>query len=114
MKIKHLNEIDVEALFEKEKDLFAVVLTSYESIPCQHFEPELRAIAELMDGRLRFYRVNATENPAAAEYLGVEAVPTVVIIRDREEIAKYEGPYSKEALKERLETLLKKIEAPEP
>lgn len=111
MKIRHLNDTDVEALFEKEKDLFAVVLTSYESIPCQHFEPELRAIAEIMDGRLRFYRVNATENPAAAEYLGVDAVPTVIIFRDREEIAKYEGPYSKEALQERLGALLKRTGA---
>ena len=83
-----------------------VAFIDFFSIPCDHFRPELEALAELMDRKVRFYTVDVSENPSLTEYMAVEAVPTLIIFRDGEEAARYEGPYSREALNERITSLM--------
>ena len=41
-----------------------------------------------------------------SEEFGIKAIPTTVVFRDGEKIAAYEGPYSREALIERITLLL--------
>jgi len=60
----------------------------------------------MLDGKIEFYRIDVTENPTVTDELGVQAVPTLLVFRDGEEIARYEGPYSREALNERLTNLM--------
>ena len=45
-------------------------------------------------------------DPSITEELGVQAVPTLLVFREGEELARYEGPYSREALNDRLTQLL--------
>ncbi len=75
---------------------------SYGSIPCDHFKPELDA----MSLHYKTYQLDVDENPHITEELGIKAVPTVVVYREGEEIARYEGPYSREALLERIRALI--------
>lgn len=112
--VKRIMDTDLEDLLIKERKAFAVAFMSYTSIACDHFKPELAALPEAMLGRIDFYTIDADENPTIAGELGVEAVPTLVVYKDYEEVVRYEGPYSKEALKERLENaVFKKPEAPQ-
>ncbi len=76
------------------------------SIPCDHFLPELTAMPDLLKNRMKFYHLDVDENPTITEELGVTATPTLIIFKGEEELKRYEGPYSKEALKERLESVL--------
>ncbi len=76
------------------------------SIPCGHFLPELKALSEILDGRAKFVMIEVTENPTIADDLGVQAVPTTLVWKGGEEVARYEGPYSKESLNERISELM--------
>ena len=104
--ITDLNDEDLEKRLQETKGLMGVAFFDYVSIPCQHFQPELEAVAEKFDGKVKFYQINAVENPIITEKLGVETVPTLVMYRGSEEIARYEGPYSREAVIERVNVLL--------
>ena len=104
--VRDLNDHGLEERVLETDGLVAVAFLDFCSIPCDHFRPELDAIAETMDGKIAFYRIDVTENPSITQELGVEAVPTLLIFRDGEEIARYEGPYSREALGERIAALL--------
>jgi thioredoxin 1 len=102
--VKNVND---EALADRldRKGLFAVAFVEYDSIPCKHFLPELDAVAEILEWKMEFCRIYATENPAITLDLGVECVPTLLVFRDGKEIARYEGPYTRQAMEERLRPL---------
>ena len=61
----------------------------------------------LLEEKVRFFQIDASESPSLVEYVQVEAVPTLVLYRDGDEVARYEGPYSREALQERIASLMK-------
>lgn len=77
------------------------------SIPCDHFRPELEALADRLEEKVKFFQVDASESPSLVEYVQVEAVPTLIFYRDGEELARYEGPYSREALQERITSVMR-------
>jgi thioredoxin 1 len=104
--VKDLNDTGVEERVLESDGLVAVAFFDFGSIPCNHFRPELEAVAGQLDGKVEFYRLDVTENPSITDDLGVQAVPTLLVFRDGEEIARYEGPYSREALADRITQLL--------
>lgn len=104
--VKRLNDWLFDETLDREKGVVGVAFMSYTSIPCDHFMPELVALAEIMEGRIKFFIVDVVENHSLADELAIAAAPTLVIFKDGDELKRYEGPYSKEALKDRLETLL--------
>jgi thioredoxin 1 len=104
--VKDLNDHGLEERVLESEGLVAVGFLDFCSIPCEHFRPELDAVADKLEGKLEFYRIDVTENPTITEELGVQAVPTLLVFRDGEEIARYEGPYSREALSERIMALM--------
>ena len=104
--VKELNDQGLEERVLESEGLVAVAFLDYGSIPCDHFRPELDAVSETLEAKLEFYKLDVSENPSITEELGVQAVPTLLVFRDGEEIARYEGPYSREALGERLTALM--------
>jgi thioredoxin 1 len=104
--VKDLNDTGLEERVLEADGLVAVAFLDYGSIPCDHFRPELEAVSDMMDGKVDFFKIDVTENPSITEELGVQAVPTLLIFREGDEIARYEGPYSREALNDRLTALL--------
>ena len=106
-RIRRINDQDLENLLGFP-DPIAVAFMSYTSIPCDHFRAELLAMPDVMNNRLKFFYLDVDENPEITERMGVEAIPTLLLIKKREVAAKYEGPYSREALKTRLDDVLAK------
>ena len=104
--VKDLNDTGVEERVLESDGLVAVAFLDFGSIPCKHFRPELEAVASQLEAKVEFYRLDVTENPSITDDLGVQAVPTLLVFRDGEEIARYEGPYSREALTDRITQLL--------
>lgn len=104
--VKTITDHGLEDMLVRTKGPLAIAFMSHSSIACDHFRPELAALPDAMLGRIEFRAIDIDENPSITEDLGVDAVPTLVIYKDCEELHRYEGPYSKEALKDRLETLL--------
>lgn len=107
--IRDVNDQCVEgAILWLGSRLVAVAIHAYGSTPCEHFMPELEAVAgaEQFSGRISFYRLDGIENPTLAKVLGVRHIPTLLVFKDRAEIARYEGPYSRETMMDRLTRLL--------
>jgi thioredoxin 1 len=104
--VKDLNDQGLEERVLESDGLVAVGFLDYGSIPCDHFRPELDSVSDTLGEKIEFYKLDVSENPSITEDLGVQAVPTLLVFRDGEEIARYEGPYSREALNERLTALM--------
>lgn len=109
--VKVVNDKDLETAIVETKGFLVTCFFEVKSIPCAHFLPEFVGLSESLDDRAKFVRIEVTENPTAAREHGVDYVPTTLIWRGGKELARYEGPYSREALKDRLLDLMKKASA---
>lgn len=100
--VAYTNDQVLEELLIRSKGWMAVAFFSRCSIPCDHFMPEFKKLAEALDGKVRFVKIDVDENPTITDQLKVVAVPTTILFEKGNEKAKYEGPYSSEALAERF------------
>lgn len=106
MTAKVVNDCRLEERLLEAKGMVAVAFLLYESIPCKHFKPEFLAVAAKMAEKMEFLVISVDENPSLTEFLQVTAAPTTVVFKDGDEIKRYEGPYERLALEERLMKVL--------
>jgi len=109
--MKWVNDERLEEIIIEKEGPILVAFLSFVSIPCEHFKPEFVALDSLMKD-VTFLVVDSDENPSICGVLNVNAVPTVLLYRGGTELGRWEGPYSKESLKQRItDALAKKGEA---
>ena len=60
-------------------------------VPCRRLEPMLAALGRSAGDGLRLVRVDAAAWPELAERLGVQGVPTLVLLRDGREVGRRTG-----------------------
>lgn len=106
-KITYVTDRDFEEIIVEADGWVVVWFFSRGSIPCDHFETEFEAYAKQAGDSVRCLRMDVDENPSITEELLVEAVPTTLVFREGEELARFEGPYSREALIDRIGTIIK-------
>ena len=53
--------------------------------PCKLLAPVLDKVAQELEGRVRFAKVNVDENPELAAKYGIVSIPTVMLFRDKEQ-----------------------------
>jgi thioredoxin 1 len=70
--------------------------------PCKAMEPTLDALAEEMQGKARVGKLDADANRELAESLGVQAIPTMILFKDGQEVERFIGMKSKESLAEAI------------
>lgn len=104
--IRHITDEGLEDLLLRERSLFAVAFMTYDSIPCDRFREEFGDLPDLLRGRVKFFQIDENENPTMTDELKILTVPTLLVFRDGQEVARYEGVYTKECLRDRFETLL--------
>ena len=66
--------------------------------PCRFVEPGVERAAGSLAGRLKVVKVNVDEAPRTAERLGVQGIPTLVLLRDGREVARQVGAIPPPAL----------------
>jgi thioredoxin-like negative regulator of GroEL len=59
--------------------------------PCHALEPRLERVAGRYEGRLPVYRVDVDRDLIVAESFGVMSLPTVLVLKDGEEIERLDG-----------------------
>jgi thioredoxin 1 len=71
--------------------------------PCQMFKPIFEEVAGEMEG-ITFGKVNTEEeaNASLAGQFGVRGIPTVVFLKDGEEVSRFSGAYPKEKFVEEI------------
>jgi len=75
-------------------------------------ESLLAHLARKERARLKVSRIEVDASPELAERLGVEEVPTLVLIKDRRPVARLEGRVSAPQIERMLEPYLEPHEAP--
>lgn len=73
--------------------------------PCRMLEPVIEELAGEMAGRLRFAKLNVDENPTTASRFNVRSIPTLLVLKEGQEIDRIVGVLPKAELARRLERL---------
>jgi thioredoxin 2 len=73
--------------------------------PCRMIAPVLEELAAEMAGRMRVAKLNVDENPATAARFGVRSIPTLLVLKDGQEIDRIVGVQPKTEIVRRLERL---------
>ena len=66
--------------------------------PCRIVEPGVERAAGSLAGRLKLVKVNLDQAPRTAERLGVQGIPTLLLLRDGREVARQVGAVPPPAL----------------
>lgn len=66
--------------------------------PCRAVEPALKALAAEYDGRVDLWKLNADEQPATVQALGVRSIPTLIAFNGGQEVARITGARSRPEL----------------
>jgi len=80
--------------------------TAPTSGPARRMESLLAHLARKERARLKVSRIDVGENPRLAEKLGVETVPTLILLKDRRPVARLEGRVSAPQIERMLEPYL--------
>jgi thioredoxin 2 len=59
--------------------------------PCRMVSPALEQLATEMAGRLKLVKVNVDESPKLQQRFGVQAIPTLMVLRDGQVTARQTG-----------------------
>jgi len=74
--------------------------------PCRMVSPALEKLAAEMAGRLKLVKVNVDESPKLQQRFGVQAIPTLIVLRDGRVAARQAGATPAPALRAWLEQTL--------
>jgi thioredoxin 2 len=74
--------------------------------PCRMVSPTLEQLATEMAGRLKLVKVNVDESPKLQQRFGVQAIPTLMVLRDGQVAARQAGAAPAPALRAWLEQTL--------
>ncbi len=74
--------------------------------PCKAVAPAFAAVAEELQGKARFAKVNLDESQAVAAKFNVRSIPTFLVFKDGAEAARFMGNMPKPALKDRIEAAI--------
>lgn len=59
--------------------------------PCKMLEPIIDQLAEKYEGKLRVCRMDTDENPVTQELFGVMGIPTLVLLKDGQQVMQIVG-----------------------
>jgi len=76
-------------------------------MPCMMMSPIIEELAETFKGRIKFGKVNVSENEELAESFNVSSIPNMKIFKNGEIAAEMVGAVSAEELENRLKSYLK-------
>lgn len=66
--------------------------------PCRTIAPHVNAIAEEYEASLRVAKMDVDENPATPGRYGIIGIPTLMLFKDGEVVARITGAFPKERL----------------
>jgi thioredoxin 1 len=74
--------------------------------PCHMVTPILEALAQNMNGQMKFVKLNTDKNQKKAGELNVMAIPTLVVFKDGKEVDRIVGFKPQEQLESHLKQLI--------
>lgn len=74
--------------------------------PCRTLSPRLAQVSEAYVGQVDVWKINADEEPELARALRIMGIPTLLLFRDGQEVARRTGLQSVEVLRSMFDMLL--------
>ena len=74
--------------------------------PCQMMGPVFEEISSDYEGKLKFVKVNTEEAPGIARRYAVQGIPSLIVVKGGEEVDRIVGFAPKEALKQKIDSVL--------
>jgi thioredoxin 1 len=74
--------------------------------PCRHVAPVVEQLAEEYDGRAVVGKLDVDSNRDTAVKYGIQAIPTLLLVKDGQVADRIVGVADKRSIKEKLEGLL--------
>ncbi len=74
--------------------------------PCRMIAPVIEELAEEYDGKAKICKVNTDEEQEIAVKFGIRSIPTIIFMKDGQVVDQIVGAQSKQALAEKLDSLL--------
>ena len=75
-------------------------------MPCKIISPAIDKIAGEMKGEIRVMKVNVDESPEIATELSILNIPTLILFKGGQEVARIIGVNSKEAIENKIKSLI--------
>ncbi len=80
--------------------------------PCRQVSPALAQVAADLAGRIKLVKVNVDESPRLQQRFGVQAIPTLLVLRDGQVSARQTGAAPAAALRAWVDQALARIDSP--
>ena len=74
--------------------------------PCRMVGPIVEELHQEYEGKALIGKVNVDENPAVAARFGIRNIPTIVFLKNGEQVDKSVGAVPKNVLTEKMENIL--------
>jgi thioredoxin 1 len=74
--------------------------------PCRLVAPVMEELAQEMEGRVSFAKLNVDENPRTAPRYSIQAIPTLILFKEGKPVKQFVGYKPKGELKKSLEEAL--------
>ncbi|HEY3670285.1 MAG TPA: thioredoxin [Acidimicrobiia bacterium] len=78
--------------------------------PCRMVSPALENLAHEFSGRVKLVKVNVDESPRVAQQFGVQGIPTLLVVRGADVIARQTGAAGEVALRSWLRDALAQLD----
>ncbi|CAF0700481.1 thioredoxin [Candidatus Methylacidithermus pantelleriae] len=74
--------------------------------PCKMLAPLLEELAQELNGKAKFVKVNVDEEPGLARAYSIQSIPTLLVFKDGQVKAKHIGMASKTHILSRIQPVL--------
>ena len=71
--------------------------------PCKVLEPVVDSVAKEFDGTVKFGKVNIDKNQDLAQRFQVMSIPTMIFLKDGEQVERFSGAMSEDDLKKKVD-----------
>ena len=106
MTVAHLTDANFQAEVIEADSLVLVDVWASWCGPCRLMAPLMDWAAAEFEGRLLVGKLEADPNPAIRDRLQIQGLPTLILFRNGEEVARHEGAMAKPQLQAFLDAHL--------
>ena len=105
MSVIHLSEENFEKVIESKTPVVIDFWAPWCG-PCQMMGPVFEELSSEFKGKLQFAKVNVDDESIIASKFGIQGIPSLVVLKNGEEIGRIVGFNPKETLKHKLNSFL--------
>lgn len=74
--------------------------------PCRMMGPVFESLAPEYEGKLKFAKLNTEEEASLAGNFSIMGIPSLLILKDNQEVDRLVGYMSKEVLKQKIDAII--------